>query len=105
MKDWKSVLYSAYKGLKQSKEKHPIVDKSMLPAEKRNYLEKADCLQTFIRESLDFRQQASIFLDYDYAEYMEMRQNLEDLCEHRLNRIKYNKIAENLANIPRNTKN
>lgn len=101
MKDWKSVLYKAYKDLKQSKEKHPMVDISILPAEKRSYLAKADCLQNFIRDSIDFRQQASLFLDYEYAEFMEMRQSLEDLCEHRLNLIKQNNIAKNLANIPR----
>lgn len=98
MKDWKSVLYNAYKDLKQSKLKHPVIDKSILPPEKREYLEKADCLQSFIRESLEFREQALLFLDYDYAELMEMVENLEDLCEHKLELIKANKIAENLAN-------
>lgn len=101
MKDWKSVLYNAYKDLKQSKQKHPVVDKTILPPEKLEYLEKADCLQNFIRESIDFRQQASLFLEYDYAEFMEMRENLETLCEHKLDLVKANKIAENLANVNR----
>ncbi|KAI8118915.1 mitochondrial, NFU1 iron-sulfur cluster scaffold like protein [Lucilia cuprina] len=98
MKDWKSFLFQAYKDLKESKQKHPVVDKTILSHEKRDYLERADCLQNFIRESIEFRQQASLFLDYDYAEYMEIVDNLETLCDHRLQVIKANKIAENLAN-------
>lgn len=105
MKDWKSVLYNAYKDLKQSKQKHPVVDKSILPPEKREYLEKANCLQSFVRESIEFREQASLFLDYDYAELMEMVENLESLCEHKLELIKANKIAENLANCKTNWRN
>ncbi|XP_023302099.2 uncharacterized protein LOC111684202 [Lucilia cuprina] len=103
MKDWKSFLFQAYKDLKESKQKHPVVDKTILSHEKREYLERADCLQNFIRESIEFRQQASLFLDYDYAEYMEMVDNLETLCDHRLQVIKANKIAENLANVKRKT--
>lgn len=105
MKDWKSVLYNAYKDLKQSKQKHPTVDKTMLSPEKLEYLNKADCLQNFIRESMEFRQQAVLFLEIDYAELIEMAENLETLCEHRLDLIKANKIAENLANVNRETIN
>ncbi|KAM7350439.1 kinetochore Mis12-Ndc80 network component 1 [Cochliomyia hominivorax] len=99
MKDWKSLLMNAYKDFKQSKQKHPVVDKSILPPEKREYLEKADDLQNFIRESIEFRQTALLFLEYDYAELIEMVENLESLYEHKLELIKTNKIAQNLANI------
>lgn len=103
MKDWKTLIHNAYSEFKKSKLKHPVIDKSILPPEKREYLEKAPCLQSFIRESIEFRQQAHIFLELDHAEIMDMVENLESQCEHRLNQIKSVKIRENLANYPKLT--
>lgn len=102
MKDWKTLLRQTYSDLKKAKQKHPIIDKSVLSHEKIKYLEKAPCLQNFIRESLDFRHQAYIFLELDYADTMDMIKNLEDQCEHRLNQVMAEKIRENLASFPKN---
>ncbi|XP_075155262.1 kinetochore Mis12-Ndc80 network component 1 [Haematobia irritans] len=105
MKDWKTLLRSTYNELKKAKEKYPVIDKTILPPEKREYLEKAPCLQSFIRESLEFRQQAHIFLELDYPEVMDMVANLEDICERRINLVKAQKMRENLANYPRTLSN
>lgn len=98
LKDWKTFLHGAYNDLKKSKQKHPVIDKTILPPEKREYLEKAPCLQSFIRESIEFREEAHIFLELDYAEVLEALENLESLCRHRIKMAKAEKLAENLAN-------
>ncbi|XP_073829266.1 succinyl-coenzyme A synthetase beta subunit, GDP-forming isoform X2 [Musca autumnalis] len=104
MKDWKTLLRQTYSDLKKAKQKHPIIDKSILPPEKMKYLEAAPCLQNFIRESMDFRHAAYVFLELDYANIMDMVRNLEDQCEHRLNQVLAEKIRENLANYPKCTR-
>ncbi|XP_061399355.1 uncharacterized protein LOC133335065 [Musca vetustissima] len=103
MKDWKTLLRQTYSDLKKAKQKHPIIDKSILSPEKVEYLEKAPCLQNFIRESMDFRQQAYVFLELDYANIMDYVTNLEEQCEHRLNQVMAERICENLANFPKCT--
>ncbi|XP_013097926.1 uncharacterized protein LOC106080872 [Stomoxys calcitrans] len=101
IKDWKSLFQTAYNDLKKSEQKHPIIDKSILPQEKREYLEKAPCLQSFIRESLAFRRQAYEFLEIEYAEAMELAAYLEEECEHRLLQVKTEILTENLASYSR----
>lgn len=99
MKDWKSAYHRIYYEMKKAESKHPVIDKSILPSDLLGHLEAAPCLQTFLRESYEFRRRAHIFQEISCKEIAEMIESLHDLYERRISLIKANKIADHLANM------
>lgn len=97
MKEWKNVYSRMYDEMKKAENKHPVIDKSILPSDFLQHLESAPCLQTFIRESLEFRRRAYIFQEIQCQEITEMLDNLHELFERCFVQIKANKIDEHLT--------
>ncbi|XP_004520058.1 uncharacterized protein LOC101449675 [Ceratitis capitata] len=99
IKQWGSLWRDSIQQLKEFKLKpHPIIDKSILSDEKRAYLEKAPDLQRFLRDSVEFRQNAYIFLEYDFPRFEVVQKNLIEVCDYNAFLIREGKIEENLAN-------
>lgn len=99
IKEWSTLWRDSIQQLKMFKLKsHPIIDTSILSPQNRAYLEKAPDLQRFIRESIEFRQKAYIFMEKDYAQFQDVLRNLMEVCEHNALIRKESKIEENLAN-------
>lgn len=98
MKEWKSIYSRMYREMKKAECKHPVIDKSILPGDFQQHLETAPCLQTFVRESSEFRRRAHIFQEIQCKEITDMLDSLHELYERRINLIKANKLAEHLAN-------
>ncbi|XP_054728494.1 uncharacterized protein LOC129237645 [Anastrepha obliqua] len=99
IKQWSTLWRDSIQQLKNFKLKsHPVIDISVLSADKRAYLEKAPDLQRFLSDSIDFRQKAYIFLEKDYAEFQDVQNNIIDVCEHNIFIKRESKISENLAN-------
>ncbi|XP_011205158.1 uncharacterized protein LOC105227497 [Bactrocera dorsalis] len=99
IKEWSTLWRDSIQQLKTFKLKpHPIVDMSILSPQNRAYLENAPDLQRFIRESIEFRQKAYIFMEKDYAQFQDVLRNVLEVCEHNAFIKKESKIEENLAN-------
>lgn len=99
IKEWSTLWRDSIQQLKTFKLKsHPIIDTSILSPQNRAYLENAPDLQRFIRESIEFRQKAYIFMEKDYAQFQVVLRNVMEVCEHNAFIKKENKIEENLAN-------
>ncbi|XP_067636861.1 uncharacterized protein [Eurosta solidaginis] len=99
IKQWGSLWRESLQKLKDFKTKpHPQVDASILSAENRAYLKKAPDLRRFIRESIDFRQKAYIFLEKDYPDFQDVQQNLINACDYRICVSQTALINKNLAN-------
>ncbi|XP_017482971.1 PREDICTED: uncharacterized protein LOC108371871 [Rhagoletis zephyria] len=100
IKQWSTLWRDSMKQLKAFKLKpHPVIDTTILSAEKRAYLEKAPDLQRFLRNSVEFRQKAYIFLEDDCEKFQTDLTNLIEVCEYKTILKRERKIDENLAYI------
>ena len=71
---------------KSAKSAQPLkpLDINILTPEQRTYLERAPNLQKFIDESIQFREEAHVFLEKTFPEILTKRENLREMCENTL---------------------
>ncbi|XP_037932211.1 uncharacterized protein LOC119667005 [Teleopsis dalmanni] len=98
LNEWQKLSAKAYQQCQNAREKHSIIDRSILSPENQAELEKAPCLQKFIADSVEFREMADCYLNVCCEEILKMQSNALQYKEHHLNNVKLNKIAQMMKN-------
>ncbi|XP_055918739.1 uncharacterized protein LOC129950846 [Eupeodes corollae] len=100
IEEWLSLLKKTRQNINNALSSNNI-DYSVLSQDKLDYLKRAPDLNKFLEESIDFRKEAKVYLEVDYANILEIHENLTQLCQDRLDTKKSQLIEQFIFKIPK----